>query len=427
MTGSCRKQRLSVTLLSLASVLLCHHQEANAFVTKTSPSLSTTGIPSRTIANHKRKYVDHSSFSSTTTTTTKTTSSLPVSLHMIWPSRDPKGMAADFPDTKYRVLGGILATLFTWHGITANSLNPVLASSATTLAMSLWSPGLGQAAFCGSFAGMTSFGSVYSTLTAAVITATMFEMLIHRRNKWLGLGGKLSFQAFLATNLTAYLFGFAGPIQSPVPKSFAAWKGALQAAPVMYGMLCGAIGSVLTIFLREIAEFNPNRDNDLQDPVRSSAVIGVLAAMSLGVGGFLDYNGAMMVFGGAFTGMSYPSRLIKGIRPGKKHRRTPDAVSTILWFGVAGALGGLIHAMTLSLGWYTGGWGGKAGTCAFAGVALFRGLENSVYFVRKRMGWTTPYVAEEEDEAEGEVEANGTTSSSDGVNPNPLKTAEVSN
>lgn len=342
---------------------------------------------------------------------------------MIWPSKDPKGMADDFPDTKSRFIGGILATLFTWHGITSNSLNPVLASSATTLALSLWSPGLGQAAFCGSFAGMTSFGSVYSTLTAAVITATFFEMLIHRRNKWLGLGGKLSFQAFMATNLTAYLFGFAGPVKY-VPQTLAAWGAAFQAAPYMYGMCCGAIGSVLTIFLREIAEFNPNRDNDLQDPVRSSAVIGVFAAMFLGVGNFLDYNGVMIVFGGAFTGMSYPSRLLKGIRPGRDVKRNlPNALSTIVWFGVAGALGGLVHAMTLSLGWYTGGWGGKAGTCAFAGVAIFRALEKASYVLRKQLGWTSTYI--EPQVAEGDS-VNG-KADDDSVSSNPLKVAGVPN
>jgi hypothetical protein len=386
------KQSLSVALLSLVSFLFRQHGVI-AFVT--SP-VKTTKPPLSLRRTQERRH--------------------DISLQMMWPVQDPKGMAADFPDTKSRVFAGILATLFTWHGVTANNLNPVLASSATTLAISLWSPGLGQAAFCGSFAGMTSFGSVYSTLTAAVITASLFEVLIHRRNKFLGLGGKLSFQAFMATNLTAFLFGFQSPINH-FPMSSKAWGDALKASPYMYGMLCGAIGSVLTIFLREIAEFNPNRDNDLQDPVRSSAVIGILAAMCIGVGGFLDYNGAMMMFGGAFTGMSYPSRLLKGIRPGKQTRTLPNAVSTVVWFGVAGALGGLVHALTLSLGWWTGGWGGKAGTCAFTGVMLFRALEKSVYFVRQQMGWTSLLV--EEDGA-----IKGKTGD---VSSNPLERAKVPN
>jgi hypothetical protein len=393
------KQSLSLALLSLVSFIFRQHGVI-AFVT--SP-VQTTKPPLSIRRTQERRYDPIQA----------TSTALPISLLMVWPTQDPKGMAADFPDTKSRVIGGILATLFTWHGITANNLNPVLASSATTIAMSLWSPGLGQAAFCGSFAGMTSFGSVYSTLTGAVITASLFEVLIHRRNKWLGLGGKLSFQAFMATNLTAFLFGFQSPI-SQFPMSLKAWGGALKASPYMYGMLCGAIGSVLTIFLREIAEFS---HNDLQDPVRSSAVIGVLAAMCIGIGGFLDYNGAMIMFGGAFTGMSYPSRLLKGIRPGKQTRTLPSAVSTVFWFGVAGALGGLVHALTLSLGWWTGGWGGKAGTCAFVGVLLFRALEKSVYVVRQQMGWTSLLV--EEDGA-----ISGKT---DDVSSNSLKAVEVSN
>mmetsp|Transcript_44299 Transcript_44299/g.106719 ORF Transcript_44299/g.106719 Transcript_44299/m.106719 type:complete len:436 (+) Transcript_44299:152-1459(+) len=345
----------------------------------------------------------------------KNNMALNASIEQFW-KVDPKGMAADYPDTRARFIAGILATIFTWHGITVNGLNPVMASSATTLAISLWSPGLGQAAFCGSFAGMNANGSWGMMLTAASLTAASFEVLIHRGNKWVGLGGKLSFQAFMASNLTALLFGKAtfGWI-SRLPTTLPALWSVVKASPIGYGMLCGALGSVLTIFLREIAEYNPNRDNDLQDPIRSSAVIGILAAMAMGMGGFLDDYGAMIMFGGAFTGMSYPSRLLKGKGGGTNLKRSdPTALQTLIWFGVAGAFGGLIHALSLTLKLWTGGWGGKAGTCAFAGGCLFRVCERIHYKVRQRMGWVDKPIngsAPSEGSADGESPSSANGSS----------------
>ena len=175
--------------------------------------------------------------------------------------------------------------------------------------------------------------------------------------------------------------------------SFHQWWAVLLESPWQYCMICGAIGSVATIVLREVAENAPNIDNDLRDPIRSAAVIGLFAALAvgMGVGAYkLDNFGSLMVFGGAFTGMSLPSRL-----PGdnynvakKQERKAPGAYSIVLWYAVAGALGGLIHALTIPLNWWTGGiWGGKAGSCAFGGVCLFRGLEKLVFTFRESLGW----------------------------------------
>lgn len=124
---------------------------------------------------------------------------------MVWKTKDPKGVAMDFPKTKARFVAMILATLFTWHGIVVHSMNPVLASAATTLLITMWSPGLGQAAFCGSFAGMSSVGTYASTSLVALLNAILFEIVVHRENKWLGLGGRLGFIAFVASNIVADL------------------------------------------------------------------------------------------------------------------------------------------------------------------------------------------------------------------------------
>jgi len=73
---------------------------------------------------------------------------------------------------------------------------------------------------------------------------------------------------------------------------------------------------------------------------------------------------------------------MRGVVPGQRPRRDPPAtaaaakVASILGsFTIAGALAGLLHGLSLQLGWFTtpAGWGGKAGLCAFMGVGLYRG------------------------------------------------------
>lgn len=312
---------------------------------------------------------------------------------MIW-RRDPNGMAADYPQTNGRLLASAAATLATWHAIANNGMAPVLASCATTLAFSLWSPGLGQAAFCGSFAGMSTAGTFQSTLLAGALTAGLFEVIVHREDRWLGLGGRLGVIAFLGTNLSNMFYGTAshGLLWSSVPRSFAAWKAVFYQSRWQYAMLCGALGSVATIALREIAEDAKNVDNDMKDPIRAATAIGVVSSLLVGVCGWLDNFGSLLIFGGALVGKSLPSRLLKGVVPGKSglKRSLPSALEIVLWYGAAGALGGLVHAMTVPLHWWTGGvWGGKTGTCAFVGVLLFRFLEKIVYLIRDILGLTS--------------------------------------
>ncbi|KAL3930436.1 MAG: hypothetical protein SGBAC_011767 [Bacillariaceae sp.] len=306
-------------------------------------------------------------------------------------------MAMDFPQTKTRFAATILATLFTWHGIVAHQMNPVLSSAASTLVITMWSPGLGQAAWCGSFAGMTSTGTYLSTGLIGLLNAVLFEIVIHRENKWLGLGGRLGMVAFIASNIIADAF------RSPhamllVPMSVGQWYKVFLQSPWQLCMACAAIGSVATILLREFAENAPNVDNDLRDPIRAAAVIGLIASLlqGMGFGGYkLDNFGSLLMYGGAFAGTSLPSRLLTGVIPGEKYndpakqkRKDSGAFGIIVGYAVAGALGGLIHALTIPLNWWTGGiWGGKAGACAFGGVCLFRGLEKVLFTIRQSLGW----------------------------------------
>ena len=317
-----------------------------------------------------------------------------------WPrDRDPKGMPPDYPKTKSRLAVTVLAAFFTWQAHNCGkTCGPVLASSAMTLVASLWSPGLGQAAFAGSFAGMSSLGVMSSwkdILLAGSVTAGLFEIFIHRQNKCLGLGGRLGFIAFVATNLVTLLVnngsfsalfptGAAGAVGLPFVggTTMSTFLAAIQSGPLITAAICSALGAVATIVLRESAE---GASDDMSDPVRASAVVGLIAALLIGIHGSYSDFGALMAFGGSFTGMSLPSRLVKGVYPGGKKRSVPRPSTTIFCFAAAGALGGLIHAATIGLKWWSvpAGWGGKAGACAFGGVLVFRGIEKIVYAIRQ--------------------------------------------
>mmetsp|Transcript_14511 Transcript_14511/g.27301 ORF Transcript_14511/g.27301 Transcript_14511/m.27301 type:complete len:443 (-) Transcript_14511:85-1413(-) len=48
------------------------------------------------------------------------------------------------------------------------------------------------------------------------------------------------------------------------------------------------------------------------------------------------------------------------------------APSSWLGFGIAAALAGVVHGITMDWGLWMGGWGGKAGACAFVGCVLYR-------------------------------------------------------
>ena len=84
------------------------------------PTRSTTlQPPHKTYSSNSRTYCS--------TLTKSSASSSPTQLHMVWKTKDPKGVAMDFPKTEARFVAMILATLFTWHGIVVHSMNPVLA------------------------------------------------------------------------------------------------------------------------------------------------------------------------------------------------------------------------------------------------------------------------------------------------------------
>jgi hypothetical protein len=300
-------------------------------------------------------------------------------LHNIkWPLRnDPPGPSPEFPLLVTRIAVTILSTISTWYLHIFNGYSPVLASSATTLLVSMClDRRLGQAAFCGSFAGMSG-GHLVPNISIALLlgslTSASYEMLIHVRNAFLGIGGRLGATAFLATAAVAKYQNvkFVGKkLRRGLYKS-----GAGLSSILVTMVLYHALGAFLTIFLRESSD-----DSGAADPVRASSVIGLLGALFV-----KDPTAVLALYGGSFVGMSLPSRLMYGNAPGKpKPSKLQSALPLFGSFTAAGAIAGLIHAVTIHSGYWSGGWGGKAGLCAFAGCWAYRGIGNAVEFVKQK-------------------------------------------
>ena len=300
-------------------------------------------------------------------------------LHNIkWPLRqDPAGPAPEFPLLVTRIGVTILSTLSTWYLHIFNGYNPVLASSATTLLVSMClDRRLGQAAFCGSFAGMSGghlVPNISMALLLGTLTSASYEILIHIQNVFLGIGGRLGATAFLATAAVAKYQNvrFVGKkLRRGLYKS-----GAGLSSILITMVLYHALGAFLTIFLRESSD-----DSGAADPVRGSSVIGLVGSLFL-----KDPTAILALYGGSFVGMSLPSRLMYGNAPGKpKPGKLQSALPLFGSFAAAGAIAGLIHAITIHNGYWNGGWGGKAGLCAFAGCWILRGLGNAVEFAKQK-------------------------------------------
>ena len=281
--------------------------------------------------------------------------------------KDPKSFSPDYPVDIPRISITIACTVLTWFA--QRQYSNVMASSAMTLICSMcFDKRLGQAAFCGSFAGMGSIGLVPSwkyALGLGTLTSIFFEYLIHNKNYYLGVGGRLGATAFIASSIIALLQRIPTGLSLSSLPTFSALGAIMKTNTVWSMAVWHAVGSIATIVLREAGD-----NSRAADPVRASAVIGLIAALLVE-----DKSIALALYGGSFIGMSLPSRLIHGIIPGKGKADKPINVFGLLAsFGIAGALGGVVHGVTIGLDWWSGGWGGKAGFCAFIGCLLFRGM-----------------------------------------------------
>jgi len=259
-----------------------------------------------------------------------------------------------------------------------------MASAALTLLCSMvFDKRLGQAAFCGSFAGMCSRAIIPTKHLALVLgatTALLYEILIHAGNAFVGIGGRLGATAFLATSAVAYKTGVKTGLERLAPFGGSSGRGrTLQLSALHWESTIlpfafwHAVGAVATIVLREVG--------DDADPVRASAVVGLAGALFLH-----DPGAALAVYGGSFVGMSLPSKLLAGVGAGTRwhpppaassRRRVPTPGNVLSWllaFCIPGLLGGIVHGATIDWKLWRGGWGGKAGACAFVGCVTYRAL-----------------------------------------------------
>jgi len=294
-----------------------------------------------------------------------------------WPLiRDPPGVSSEFPLLMTRIAVTVLSTIGTWYLHLFNGYSPILASSALTLLVSTClDRRLGQAAFCGSFAGMCG-GHLVSNpslaLVLGILTSVSYEVLIHINNFCLGIGGRLGATAFLATSVLAK-YQKVGSVGRKMRRAM--WGNNGPSSVVVSMVLFHMLGSVATIFLRECSD-----DSAAADPVRASSVVGLLGSLFI-----RDPTSILALYGGSFVGMSLPSRLMYGNAPGRAKQAQPQsAVSLFTSFAGAGAIAGLIHAITIHSGYWNGGWGGKAGLCAFAGCWVYRGFGNAFEFAKRK-------------------------------------------
>jgi hypothetical protein len=125
---------------------------------------------------------------------------------LIWDRPELSG--ADYPLRCARIAVTILSTVSTWHLHAINGHLPVLASSAMALlASTCLDRQLGQAAMCGTFAGMPG-GRLAPNLSIAAslgaLTSLSYEVLVHVGDVSWGIGGRLGASAFLVASVTEW-------------------------------------------------------------------------------------------------------------------------------------------------------------------------------------------------------------------------------
>lgn len=289
---------------------------------------------------------------------------------------DPPGDSKEHPELLSRALVIMFSTLATRQLHLVNGISPVLASSAITLLTSTCiDRRLGQAALCGSLAGMSGghlLPNLSMTALLGVMTTASYETLIKINNLFSGIGGRVGASAFLATSVMAKYQGvrFVG---RKLRRGL--WSNAGLSSIATTMVLYHAIGAALTIFLRKSSD-----DSGAADPVIGSSVVGLVGSICLS-----NPMAALSVYGGSFVGMSLPSRLMNGNAPGKPKQGEPQSALTLFGsFSAAGAMAGLIHALTIHSGYWNRGWGGKVGLCAFAGCWAYRGFGNMAEFVQQK-------------------------------------------
>mmetsp|Transcript_12390 Transcript_12390/g.20161 ORF Transcript_12390/g.20161 Transcript_12390/m.20161 type:complete len:354 (-) Transcript_12390:1132-2193(-) len=262
--------------------------------------------------------------------------------------------------TRSELLDGLVIIFFTWVTWAANNegaLGAVLASSTVGLLVGLVDKQRAVGVFTGTFAGMVSDSNLSywtSILVLGLITAVLFR-LFTLYNFASGVGGRLGFTAQLACTATLLLYFAAGAGHADAfydPSQYAGFSAGLAAATVALT----AAAAAATLWVRARRHRAPGGSDDV---VTASALVGlagaVLARAAAGPGHPWGADLALAAYCGSFVGMSGAARL-------------PHAGAFLLAGAAAGAL------LAAARGVLVGGYGGKLGTLAFAGVLLVQPL-----------------------------------------------------
>ena len=275
------------------------------------------------------------------------------------------------PQLFQRISVTIASTILTRYLHLWNGYSPVLACSMVSFLVSTcYDKRLGSAALCGAMVGMSGghlLPSFSMGVLAGGISSLSYEVLT-RNSLGGGLGGQIGSAAFVATSIMAKYQRIQG-VGRKLRRGM--WKAGVGPSSIVVSMIVFHIlGSLTTILLRCASE-----EEGASDPVKASSVVGIVGSLLIH-----DPTALMALYGGSLVGMSFPSRLIEG----HLSRIRQNAGAVVGSFAGAGALAGLIHAMATHYGYWNGGWGGKAGLCAFAGCWVYRGLDNILRFNKNR-------------------------------------------
>ncbi|MFC6954072.1 hypothetical protein [Halorubellus litoreus] len=226
---------------------------------------------------------------------------------------------------------------------------PVLASAVVGLVAGVVFSDVDAAAYCGSFVGMVSpvvFPSVGVVLVAGLVAGVGF---VATRESFAGFGGKLGTLALFGCASTGLVLGVEYAAASGVP-----WASAVVVVPT------AAVAAVLTAGLSQRFGLGA---------VVASAVVGVVAGVTLPV--VVDGGGrlAAVAFCASFVGMSSRERL-----------------GSARSVGAAGVVCGVVFVVVAPA---FAGAGGKLGTTAFVSCLAVAGGSRSVAAVRERVADAT--------------------------------------
>lgn len=203
-----------------------------------------------------------------------------------------------------------------------------------------------------SFAGMSAIVAIATTEHSIMTGVVVGILYILLENSFGGVGGKLGTIGMTSTLIVATILW---PFNTYSYFNFPAWSNVTPTL-VISSILTGAVGSALTLFVREqVVQKTYGRN----DSVIGSTLVGLLGGLLLPYIPVIGSNLSLVLYEGSFVGMSSRKRLA-----GYKE------------FLISGALCGLLFVVLCVV---FPGVGGKLGFMAFSSVLLYQYGLNKIF------------------------------------------------